>query len=85
MGAYNISPKPAPGPWAELANCIGLPAEWFFGDRGTTGSREAKAVCAECCVRADCLAYALTTPRDVAGIWGGTTPRERRLMSRRSA
>jgi WhiB family redox-sensing transcriptional regulator len=35
----------------------------------------AKAVCARCSVRANCLSYALITQPD--GIWGGTTREER--------
>jgi WhiB family redox-sensing transcriptional regulator len=35
----------------------------------------AKAVCARCPVRANCLSYALITQPD--GIWGGTTREER--------
>ncbi len=36
----------------------------------------AKAVCGRCPVQASCLSYALITQQD--GIWGGTTPEERR-------
>jgi WhiB family redox-sensing transcriptional regulator len=38
---------------------------------------EAKAVCAACPVRIDCLGYALETGQD-AGVWGGTSEKERR-------
>jgi WhiB family redox-sensing transcriptional regulator len=41
---------------------------------------EAKAVCAGCPVRPECLAFALQ--RDLHGIWGATTEDERRLMRR---
>ena len=36
----------------------------------------AKAVCGPCAVRAYCLSYALEAMPE--GIWGGTTPQERR-------
>jgi len=36
----------------------------------------AKAVCGPCAVRANCLSYALEAMPE--GIWGGTTPEERR-------
>jgi WhiB family redox-sensing transcriptional regulator len=36
----------------------------------------AKAVCRACAVRAACLSFGLQTSQD--GIWGGTTPEERR-------
>lgn len=42
---------------------------------------EAKAVCAVCPVRRECLAFALT--HQVEGVWGGTTTAERRSLRRR--
>jgi len=41
----------------------------------------AKAVCGPCAVRANCLSYALEAMPE--GIWGGTTPDERRAARRR--
>jgi WhiB family redox-sensing transcriptional regulator len=41
----------------------------------------AKAVCGPCAVRANCLSYALEAKPE--GIWGGTTPDERRAARRR--
>jgi WhiB family transcriptional regulator, redox-sensing transcriptional regulator len=38
----------------------------------------AKAVCRACAVRAACLSFGLQTSQD--GIWGGTTPEERRAL-----
>jgi WhiB family transcriptional regulator, redox-sensing transcriptional regulator len=38
---------------------------------------QAKAVCARCPVRIDCLNYAIETGQD-AGVWGGTSEEERR-------
>lgn len=43
----------------------------------------AKRVCLRCPVRAACLSFGLTTPQD--GIWGGTTPEERRAMRKHPA
>ncbi len=40
---------------------------------------QAKAVCARCLVRTECLSYALGTGQD-SGIWGGTTGEERRAL-----
>jgi WhiB family transcriptional regulator, redox-sensing transcriptional regulator len=50
---------------------------------------EAKAICAACPVRRECLAFALRTQQS-HGIWGGMTEEERatsrrRLLSARSA
>jgi WhiB family redox-sensing transcriptional regulator len=45
---------------------------------------QAKAICAQCNVANECLDFAVST-RQSDGIWGGTTPEERRnLISRRS-
>ena len=45
----------------------------------------AKAICAECSVRKECLDYALEI-RELHGIWGGTNELERKVvLSRRSA
>jgi hypothetical protein len=41
----------------------------------------AKTVCANCPVTADCLAWALRVG-EPDGIWGGTTPEERRYLRR---
>ncbi len=45
---------------------------------------EALALCATCPVRTECLQYALRNSEN-HGIWGGTTPEERRRMRRRPA
>src|ERR1700722_18202407 len=42
----------------------------------------AKAVCAACPVRRQCLQYALAT-HQMHGVWGGTTAEERQLQVRR--
>lgn len=75
--------------WQHLANCIGLPPEWFFPERGDAvgeGSdyRAAKEVCRGCEVRQECLEYAQTEPIEKWGLWGGLTSRERsKLRGRR--
>jgi len=76
-------PKDPPGDWADNGNCIGLPSDWFFPN-GRQAITEAKAVCASCAVRAECLTYAMATPVEMHGIWGGTDARERRRMRRAS-
>lgn len=42
---------------------------------------DAKTVCLGCPVRVKCLTWALQTHQS-EGIWGGTTPPERRAMTR---
>lgn len=68
--------------WSDAA-CRQLPADWFHPDRGeSTG--EARAVCAACPVRPDCLEWAITNGEHF-GVWGGTSERERRRIRRRLA
>lgn len=75
--------------WTLKARCRGVDPEWFFpkGDPNglTHGERRAKAICTACPVRRECLAYCLEHEGLVArdykfGIWGGTTPSERRRV-----
>src|SRR6476620_6558977 len=44
--------------------------------------RAAKAVCARCAIRRECLERALADNEEI-GIWGGTTPWERSLLPKR--
>lgn len=69
--------------WRLDANCRGTHPDPFFAERGESVA-DAKAICAGCTVRDDCLEYALN--RKVKhGIWGGLSERERRrIRSRRT-
>jgi WhiB family redox-sensing transcriptional regulator len=67
-----------PPEWHRQAACRGAGVEHFISDLGGTG-REARALCARCDVREPCLAFALAHP-DLAGIWGGTSARERAML-----
>jgi len=67
--------------WMTYANCAGVNPDLFFPARGEPVA-EAKAVCAGCQVRHQCLTYALTT-REKFGIWGGLSERERRRIRQR--
>jgi WhiB family redox-sensing transcriptional regulator len=71
--------------WRDRAACLGADPELFHSspsDRAGGGTRRearAKAVCARCPVRAECLDWA--TSRDIReGIWGGLTPEERQAV-----
>jgi len=66
--------------WQAQAACAGVDPELFFPDRGMS-TREAKAVCACCAVRGDCLEFAMTN-HERFGIWGGLSERERRRIRR---
>ena len=67
-------------PWTARAACRGVGADVFFTEPGEA-TRPAKAVCAECPVREECLDYALRNG-ERHGVWGGTSERERRWMRR---
>jgi WhiB family redox-sensing transcriptional regulator len=55
--------------------------DFFPPDGKKSAARRARAVCAGCLVRDDCLEFALDHfIRD--GVWGGTTERDRRPMWR---
>ena len=77
-------PKPAPGPWAAFGNCVGLDSDLFFPEKHDGGvvTEQARAVCRDCVVVADCLRHALDN-YEVHGVWGGTSPVERRRIWRR--
>ena len=64
--------------WHRDALCAEYPHVEFFVDRGEA-TEPAKAICARCLVRDDCLAYALTE-RIAHGVWGGLSERERRRL-----
>lgn len=63
--------------WRDDARCKGTdPESYFPATTRSTVIREAKAVCAECPVTAECEQFANDNNiRD--GIWGGKTPPER--------
>jgi WhiB family redox-sensing transcriptional regulator len=82
--------RPAlPSPPLSLADaaCKGEDLGLFFGpDSEFVAARrdreaKAKAICARCPVRPDCLAYALDTG-EAYGVWGGANEDERRAMLR---
>lgn len=66
--------------WQQDALCAQTDPEAFFPEKGGS-TREAKAVCQACQVRAECLEYALANDERF-GIWGGLSERERRRMRR---
>lgn len=71
--------------WRLLAACRTVDPELFFpistSGLGLQQAAQAKAVCAECWVRSECLAFALFT-RQVHGVWGGLTEQERLFLAR---
>lgn len=67
--------------WRAKAACSGTDANVFF-PLTDEDAGPAKAICAACPVREQCLDYALET-RQGDGIWGGLTEVERRRLRRR--
>lgn len=78
--------------WPDRAACAGVPTNVFFPERGGRARdcyEEARAICAACPVRWECLDEALSTEMSGyrAGMVGGLTPEQRdrwaRLTGRR--
>ncbi|MFQ5967107.1 MAG: WhiB family transcriptional regulator [Acidimicrobiia bacterium] len=69
--------------WQDKASCSGADADLFFPERGAS-TRQAKAICAECEVRVECLEFALQHSEKF-GIWGGLSERERRKIRKQRA
>lgn len=84
-----------PPEWTTQALCAEIGGDLWFpektgnGETGQSFMRQAKAICAECSVRAECLDYALNyesgdmgtaTSYSVSRIYGGLTPNERKAL-----
>jgi WhiB family redox-sensing transcriptional regulator len=71
--------------WVHRAQCKDEDPELFFpiGNTGPAALQiaSAKAVCAQCDVRMECLEWSMTTGQD-AGVWGGLSEEERRALRR---
>lgn len=63
-------------PWAVDALCAQTDPDAFFPEKGG-GTKEAKATCAACLVRTQCLDYAIST-NERHGVWGGKSEHQRR-------
>jgi len=71
--------------WTEGAACRGAPLGWFF-PQAEEEDYDSKSIelgletCKLCSVSVDCREYAMSTEetRD-HGVWGGTTPDQRRM------
>jgi WhiB family transcriptional regulator, redox-sensing transcriptional regulator len=67
--------------WRQRALCAGHPnRHWWFDDVQESTSK-AFALCHACPVNHDCLTHALRY-EETYGVWGGTTPSDRRRMMR---
>jgi WhiB family redox-sensing transcriptional regulator len=68
--------------WQGDALCAQTDPEAFFPEKGGS-TRDAKKICGQCEVKAECLEYALSNDERF-GIWGGLSERERRRLRRRA-
>jgi WhiB family transcriptional regulator, redox-sensing transcriptional regulator len=82
-----LPPRPNWG-WQDAAACRGTDVVLFFGPDGERQpereirERKAKALCASCPVRNECLDYAISRPEKY-GTWGGLNEDERASERRR--
>lgn len=69
--------------WVIQAECRRYDPELFFpvstGGPGSQDAELAKAICRSCRVRQQCLRWAIRAG-EAHGVWGGTTPEERRYL-----
>ena len=89
----NLTRLPGPNAdfwdWQLEAACRGTDSEVFFHperERGEARERRevaAKAICAACPVRQQCLEHSLAV-REPYGVWGGLTEHERVALLRRN-
>ena len=74
--------------WRQAAACRDMGPELFFPPDGPEGrdwdSEPARAVCARCPVRGDCLEWAVVSGQR-HGVWGGATEEQLRRVRRRRA
>jgi len=82
--ARGLAPDGGPlfrrAPWMRFGACVGMPTDEFYPERGAMDQVEqARAVCADCPVKWQCLDYAIAMT-DRNGIWGGKSERERRAI-----
>jgi WhiB family redox-sensing transcriptional regulator len=86
-GQVATPPRPS-WAWQDAAACRGKDILLFFGPDGERQpereirERKAKAVCASCPVRMECLGYAVSRPEKY-GTWGGLNEEERASERRR--
>ncbi len=80
LSLFGAPEDDGPMGWQERALCAQTDPEAFFPEKGGS-TREAKKVCTQCEVRAECLEYALENDERF-GIWGGLSERERRKLKR---
>ena len=71
--------------WRQIGSCRDSDPNLFYplgrGRSALEQTEVAKSICRACPSRAPCLAFALATRQDL-GVWGGTSPEDRRELIR---
>jgi WhiB family transcriptional regulator, redox-sensing transcriptional regulator len=78
-GQLLIKSMPSLRPWIRRARCASSTSADFFPPHGKADA--AKAVCAACPVRQECLEHAMAVPEE-SGVWGGLDEDERKTLAR---
>lgn len=65
--------------WRVSASCLSVTPDIFHPEPQGASTAAAMRVCAGCPVRIECLTEHVGEP---FGVWGGTTPKQRRRMRR---
>jgi len=63
------------------AACKDKPAEWFFPQAHDWVPEVARSICEGCPIKDACRDFAVNTNQEY-GIWGGTSPEDRRKIRR---
>lgn len=65
--------------------CKDMDSDIFFPENYTDleAVEKAKKICNDCWIKDDCLSFAIST-KEREGIWGGTTPYERKKIRRKA-
>lgn len=77
--------------WIYEALCRGIDTEMFYPEKGQGSSYESKLIlrmCSQCPVKINCLEVALRSEEGHGrgyGIWGGTTPNQRKKILKQRA
>lgn len=80
--AARLTPQ---GDWVEEGLCRETDPDLFFPEKGDPrAARDAKEICTWCPVRTACANWALES-RELHGIWGGLSPRDREKLWRAAA
>lgn len=79
----SMQPFQVSSPFDGTQLCTQYDTDIFYPEEYTdTSVAKAKSICNSCWLKDKCLDYAVAS-KEGEGVWGGTTPRERRLMLRR--